>query len=150
MVQSGLQRVKATVFLPNFFSTMAENQYTALILQTRTCDLHSAFDQARYKSISATKSTCNQRKIRRIRLKRRGFPLPGVWRGALEKSTSSTVDGFSWLLRSWITYPAPEKSHLQSQNLWPTRAVQASDPTQPLFFTHFIQIVHVTTGLWLR
>ena len=28
---------------------MAENQYTALILQTRTRDLHSAFDQARYK-----------------------------------------------------------------------------------------------------
>ena len=38
------------------------------------------------------------------------------------------MDGLSWLLHSWITYPAPEKSRLQSQNPEPTRAVQASDP----------------------
>ena len=36
VVQSGLQRVKANVSSPNSFSTMAENQYTGLILQTRT------------------------------------------------------------------------------------------------------------------
>ena len=32
------------------------------------------------------------------------------------------MDGFSWLLCSWITFPAPEKSRSLSQNPRPTRA----------------------------
>ena len=39
------------------------------------------------------------------------------------------MDGFSWLLHSWITYPAPVKSRSQSQNPRPALTVQASDPT---------------------
>ena len=67
-----------------------------------------------------------------------------------KKSTSSTVGGFSGLLCSWTTYPAPEKSRSQSQNLRLTYAVQASDPTRirvrhsTLISIRFIQIVRVT------
>ena len=64
-----------------------------------------------------------------------------------KKSTSSTGDGFSGLLRSCKTYPAPEKSCLQSQNPRPTCAVQVTG-VQPapdtLFLTRFIQIVRVS------
>ena len=37
------------------------------------------------------------------------------------------MDGFSWLLHSWITYPAPEKSPSQSQNPRPTWPAPVSD-----------------------
>ena len=45
---------------------MAENQYTGLILLTRTRELHSVPDQSCYKSIPTPK--CVIRKIRHIRL----------------------------------------------------------------------------------
>ena len=47
-----------------------------------------------------------------------------------KESTSSTVDGFSWLLHSWITYPAPQKTCSQSQNPQPTPADEAINPTR--------------------
>ena len=76
--------------------------------------------------------------------------LAWCFRLLCKKSTSSSVDGFSWLLRPWITYPAPEKSRSQSQNPRcfgvrpdPTRThVRHSRPT--LFFICFTQIVRVT------
>ena len=70
---------------------------------------------------------------------------------ALKKQCSNGWSGrFSCLLNSWITYPAQEKYRSQLQNPWPTRTVQASDPTHTrvshstLFFTCFIEIVRVT------
>ena len=50
---------------------------------------------------------------------------------AVQKGTSATCDGFSWLLRSWKTYPAPEKSRSQSQNarFWGNRPDPHPCPT---------------------
>ena len=55
-----------------------------------------------------------------------------------KKSTSSTIDGLSWLLRSWITYLAQEKSRSQSQNPRPTRGVQASAPVSDT--VHYLSV----------